>query len=212
MRSSCSSASNSPVWWTISAPRDQGPRSPLQTACAEPVWAVHHTASPRPASSQCSAWTREANAAPCVCATARGPLAVSEDHSTKATSRDEVSCVGTSPAEPARGWPASSTSWTSGAKDIWAIAPFETWSAMISDAPVVATWASSTDGADPGRHGTVTTPALMQPSMTSSQLAPPLTRTRTRSPGATPRSRRSDAQCAAASDIWRKVRGSMIPS
>ena len=68
-------ASNSPCMGTTSAPRDHGPTTVFQTAGRESVGAVHQTASPRPTSSQCSAWTRVAKTEPCVCATSlRVPL------------------------------------------------------------------------------------------------------------------------------------------
>ena len=65
--------------------------SPFHSRWVEPTSAVHHTASPRVASSQCSACTREANVEPCVCAIALGPLPVPDEERMNATSREEVS-------------------------------------------------------------------------------------------------------------------------
>src|SRR5919106_386220 len=86
-----SSASKVPSWSTSSAPRDQGPTSACQIESAEPGCAGHQTASPRPASSQCSAATRAAKTAPWECPTSFAAPAVPGVSSTKAISRDDES-------------------------------------------------------------------------------------------------------------------------
>ena len=130
-------ASNSPWWITTSAPRDHGPASVNHIARGESASAVHHTTSPRPASSQCSACMRAAKTAPCVCPISFLEPLVPGDVKTSARSRDEVSCVGATLriADPFLR-PSSSTYSTSGSNDICSIVVLQSGSATISDAPV----------------------------------------------------------------------------
>ena len=65
-----------------------------QIESAEPGLAAQNTASPRPASSQCSAATRAANTAAWECPTSFWLPAVPGVATTNAMSRDEESCDG----------------------------------------------------------------------------------------------------------------------
>ena len=198
---------------TASAPRDQGPASVNQIASDESGSAVHHTTSPRPASSHCSACARVAKTAPCVCPISLRLPSVPEVVRISARSREDVSCVGpTSSAPPERFRACSSTYTTSGANDIASIASEHSGSAKMSDAPVEAWRASSSGAVSDGRTGTATAPAFQAPRTSSSQCIDVSAMTMTRSLGCTPCSLRAAARPAAPSAISKNVRGSITPS
>ncbi len=212
-RSRRSSASNSPWWRTTSAPRDHGPTTVFHIVSGEVASEVHHTASPRPTSSQCSAWTRVAKTEPCVCATSfRGPAAPEVD-TMKARSREAVSCVGTSTGTSFefRRTP-SVKSWMSGVKPIFPMVDSKAFSAMTSAASVDETIRSSFAADTEGMHGTTTAPAFRTPRTASSESTVPSATTTTRSPTPMLRSRSVVAQTAAPSEISMNDRGSITPS
>ena len=212
-RSSRSSASKSPCWRTVSAPRDHGPMTVFHIVSGEVESVVHQTASPRPTSSQCSAWSRVANTEPCVWATSLRVPPTPLVGTTNARSRAAVSCVGTSVGTSfeLRLTP-SSKRWNSCVKPIRSIVGSRERSATSRTASVDETSRSSCDAFADGRHGITTAPTFHAPRTASSQSTVAPAMTVTRSPGLTFRSRSSAAQIVAPSAISRNERCSMTPS
>ena len=212
-RSRRSSASNCPCWRTTSAPRDQGPTTVFHIVSAAAGSEVHQTASPRPTSSQCSAWTRVAKTEPCVCATSFRVPPTPPVEAMNARSREAVSAVGTfsGTSFELRRSP-SSKRWTSGEKPMRSIVCASESTATTSAASVSDTWRSSIEAVTVGAQGTTTAPAFSAPRTTSSQSTVLPETTSTRSPWPMPRSCRFEAHRFAPSEISRKLRGSITPS
>ena len=134
--------------------RDHGPTTVFHIVSAEVLSVVHQTASPRPTSSKCSAWTRVAKADPWVCATSLRVPPTPLVETTNARSREAVSWVGTSTGRP---W---NSAWLRRRRDgaparnpMRSIVGSNDRSAMTRTASVFDTTRSSSDDVVVGAHG-----------------------------------------------------------
>ena len=151
---------------------------------------MHHTASPRPTSSQCSAWTRVAKMDPCVCATSFRTPPTPLVATTNARSREPLSCEGTSVGTSFElRFAPSSKRYASVLKPIRSIVCPSERSATTRTASVEDTMRSSCDDVVVGAHGTTTAPTFHAPSTASSHSTVVPAITMTRSPAPTRRSR-----------------------